>query len=388
MKRHLMILAMILIGGAASAQELVEKNLTGTSKSSNIVEARREILESVSQQVTEELAKQVLGEDKFNRQRPLIMGKVAKSSGAFIPFQKPGTPQPTAGGFSMTVSMKVNLPAFRQVLQQNGLLNENEAAPVLLPLVAVVDKVNLRTDRWWLLGENGGRTPLRGFSRQLEGALRGAFSRHGFYMIRPLASHLTPAVPAILRAEKPGPDDLQLLGDWFGAPLLVEGTAQISPSEGGGKSFRIDVRLSVLQVSNNRPIADVSRIYETDPGVMETVVEKKLRDVSEALANDLASQVAEAWQKGSVGSSQIRLTLQPRPSLQELEQFKEKLRSSSVGIRSIRERTVSGTSAVFEVDSPIPAKDLAARMKGFDFNGRKLDSSPVSETEIRLSFTR
>lgn len=382
------ILAILLSASFAPAQELVDRNYSASSKNANMVEARKEIQDQVNQQVTEEFAKQILGEEKFLKSRTVIMGKVAKSSGRFIPFQKPGALQSSPEGFTMSVAMRVNLPAFRQLLQQNGLLNENESAPVLLPLIQVVDRVQLRSDRWWNTNASDVAVPLRGLSRQLENSLRSSFSKAGFFVVRPVTGSLSEAIPYALRAEKHSPDDLKVLGDWFGAPLVIDGTLQISrPKEGVSSAARLDLRLQVVQVSDNRPIADVSRAYDTDAGPLEVVVERKLRDVSDALASDLSSQVAEAWQKGAVGSSQIRLNLSQKLPLPEIEKFKQALASSSLGLRTVRERVISSSGVIFEVESPSSLQELAGRMDGFQFNGRALRAQ-VMDNEIRLQFVR
>ncbi|MBX3041951.1 MAG: hypothetical protein KF789_14690 [Bdellovibrionaceae bacterium] len=372
----------------AFAQELVDKSYSATSTNTNLVEARKEIQEQINQQVTEELAKQILGEDKFLKNRAVVMGRIAKSSGRFIPFQKPGALKSEPSGFTMSVAMKVNVQAFRQLLQQSGLLNENESAPVLLPLIQVVDRVQLRSDRWWNTNAADVAVPLRSLSRRMENSLRDAFSKAGFFVIRPVAGSMSEAIPYALRAEKHSPDDLKVLGDWFGAPLVIDGTLQVSrPKEGVSSAARLDLRLQVIQVSDNRPIADVSRSYDTDAGPLEVVVERKLRDVSETLASDLASQVAEAWQKGAVGSSQIRLNLSQRLPLPEIEKFKQALASSSLGLRTVRERVISSSGVVFEVESPSTMQELAGRMDGFQFNGRALKAQ-VMDNEIRLEFVR
>nr|HRO68640.1 hypothetical protein [Pseudobdellovibrionaceae bacterium] len=250
MKR--ILLALLLAASFAQAQELVDKNYSASSKNANMVEARKEIQDQINQQVTEEFAKQILGEEKFLKSRAVIMGKVAKSSGRFIPFQKPGALQSSPEGFTMSVAMRVNLPAFRQLLQQNGLLNENESAPVLLPLIQVVDRVQLRSDRWWNTNASDVAVPLRGLSRQLENSLRSSFSKAGFFVVRPVTGSLSEAIPYALRAEKHSPDDLKVLGDWFGAPLVIDGTLQISrPKEGVSSAARLDLRLQVVQVSDN-----------------------------------------------------------------------------------------------------------------------------------------
>lgn len=377
-------LLLIFAAGAVRADEMLEKTFTGQSKNANLVEARKEIQDQVYQQVVEELGKQYLGEEKFQRSRALLMSKVSRSSGKFIPFQKPGQIQQTADGFSMSINMKVNATAFRQVLQQNGLLAENDSAPILIPFISLVDKVNLRSDRWWLSTETSS-LPLRSVGRQIEGALRGAFGKSGFYVLRPIADSLAPSVPRALRIEKQTPEDLQLMADWFGVPLVIDGSVQISKSEINKNAFHLEIRLSVVQVSNQRPIADVSRSYDTEEGSFETVVDRKLRDVVDSFAADLASQVNEAWQKGSLGSAQVRLAVQSKLTLPEIEQFKEKIRSSSVGIRSIRERLITSQSVVFEVDSPISSTDLAERLKSFSFNGRKAETRSASDTEVQMT---
>lgn len=379
--KHLLTLALLFGALGASAQELVERTLTGTSKMTNPAEARQDILDQVSLKLTEDLARELLGEDRFLKNRSLILGKVAKASARFIPLQKPGALQKTAEGHSMPVTLRASLPSLRQVLQENGLLNENTAAPLLLPVVSFQDRVNMRTDRWWVGEESGSKTFLRTLGREFESSLRSGFRRQGFFVVRPQSSALTASVPEALRVEDPGPEDLQLLGDWFGAPLVIDGNVSLQRPSSDERGSRIEVRLTVRQTANNRPIADVSRSYAVDDGAFEATVERKWREVVDALSSDLAAQVLEAWQKGSVGSSQLRMVLEPRPTLPEIEQLKERLRSSSAGIRSVRERLIDAKQLTFEVESPVTAADLATRLRGFEFNGRVFETS-VKDNEV------
>lgn len=92
-----------------------------------------------------------------------------------------------------------------------------------------------------------------------------------------------------------------------------------------GRGGRIEAKFEVFQTSNNRPIADVNRVIITEPGAFEAAIEKKWNEIIDGLMQDLSSQVVEAWQKGSIGSSQLRLVLEPRPGLQDIESLKERL---------------------------------------------------------------
>lgn len=380
----LILIAVLLAGPLAFAQELIEKNVTGTSKLTNPTEARRDIQDQAAQQVTEDLAKEVLGEEKFLKNRSLILGKVARASARFIPFVKPGNLEPAPEGQKMPVAMRVNVAAFRQVLQDNGLLNENDTAPVILPLVTFVDRQKGETERWWT--SSSPKPLLQNMNRAFESSLRTAFVKSGFYLRRPQYDGLKNSTPRALRSENLGPEDVQLLADWFGAPLVLNGTVSVMRSATSSSLGRIEAKLTVVQTSNNRPIADVARVYETEAGTYEAVVERRWKDVVDALAADLAAQVLEAWQKGSVGSSQLKLVMEPRPKLPEIEALKEKLKSSSAGIRSVRERAVSAKQLVLEVDSPVSAEDLAKRLNGMDFNGRKFETSVDRDQSVKVKW--
>lgn len=382
--RTVFFLLLMVFTNSVLAQDHLDRSYSATSKKANMVEARQEIQNLINQQVTEDLAKQILGEEAFLKNRNLIMSRIVRSSGLYIPFQRPGQLETSPDGFKMTYEMKVNPTAFRQLLQQNGLLNENEAAPVLLPLIQVVDRIQLRSDRWWSQESQEVSPPLRKLSRTLESSLRTSFSRSGFYVVRPVNSSLGVSTPLALRSEKHGPEDLRLIGDWYGAPLAIDGILQISrPKEGSTAAARLDLRLQVIQVTDGRPIADVSRSFETDAGALEVVVDRKLREVSEAVANDLSSQVAEAWQKGAVGSSQIRLSLSPKLPLPEVEKLKQALMSSNLGLRTVRERLMTSSGFVFEVESPSSQEELTRRLNGFQFQGKTFEAQ-ANENEIRV----
>lgn len=370
------------------AQELVQRDYRATSSAESSVEAKREIQEQIYRQVAEEMARQILGDEKFLKNRNSVLSQLTKNAGRYIPFQKPGALQKTNEGSAMTVALKINTTVVRQILQQSGFLNENESAPVLLPVIQVVDRVQLRSDRWWNTDASQVAAPLRGFSRRLEGSLKSAFTKAGFFMMRPISASLSHGLPEVLRSEKHSPEDLKLLGDWLGAPLVIDGLMQMNRAkEGSMAAATLDIRLQVIQVSDGRSIADVSRTYDTDPGQLDLVVERKLREITDAMSADLASQVSEAWQKGAVGSTRIRLNFTQHMPLSEIEKLKKSLLSSSLGLRTVRERKISASGVVFEVESPATIQELSSKISGYVLDGKTLKAQ-LSDDEIRIQISR
>lgn len=394
--RRLLSLSFLLTGclvgfslSAQAQQELVERSFTGTSKSLNAVEARREIQDQAAVALVEEFAKELLGEEKYLKNQSLLTGKVAKAQGRFIPFLKPGKLESLPDGFRLSLQLKMDLKAFRQVLQENALLNENETSPVLLPMVSWVDQIHLRSERWWSLPSAEFSSPLPALSRQLEVLLQAQFLKNGFHVVRPSILGYANGFPQALRGEKPTPDDLFALGSWYGVPLIIEGQIRLARHPVSSNLSRVEVKLAVVQTSNGRTLADVTRSQDLDAKTLETSAERKLKEILEPASADLASQVFEAWQKGSVGSSQLKLSFDKRLPLPEIEQLKDRLKNGPWGIRAVKERLITGDLVQFEIETPLTAEELAGRLGGsVELIGRKWKAASVSDQEIKMEALR
>ena len=149
-------------------------------------------------------------------------------------------------------------------------------------------------------------------------------------------------------------------------------------------AYQIELKLNAIQISNSRPIADVSRRYDTEAGNVDVVVEKKIKEIIDSVSNDLSSQVFEAWQRGSLGTSTLRLTLQGKMNLLSLEGFKDKLKNQIPQIRSVRERLFEAGKFSFEIDTSASAKDIVQRLQGLEIDGKKLNQVSESNNEITV----
>jgi len=386
----MMAAALILLTGQpsqAQQTDLVDRTFSGVSKETTPQGARRDIQDQASQKVSEEIIKELIGEERFLRNKSLIQSKVIKNSARYIPFLKPSALAQEGEEYKMSVAMKVSLRDLKQLLQDNSLLNENEAIPVVLPAVSWNDQVQSRSYRWWLPQDKS-----QGFlvkeARLLEESLRNAFQKNNFYVVKPIEAGLGNSVPADFQNEKiASGEDAQFFAQYFNAPVLIDGQVTINKSE-SANTYRIEIRMTAMQVSNGRAIADVSRKYETESGALENAVDKKLREVSEAAAGDLASQVLEAWQRGSVGTSVIRLTVRGRNILPAMEGLKDKIRSQITQVKNIRERLVSSDSVSFELDTAASVPELLTKLETLDIDGKKLSRVSESREEIVLKWAQ
>ncbi|QLY27167.1 hypothetical protein [Bdellovibrio sp. KM01] len=366
----------------AQQADLLERNFAGTSKQTTPQAAKADIQNQAAQKISEEVIRDLIGEDRYNKNKALIANKVIKLSGRYIPFVKPSAITQEGEEFKMTVNMKVSMPDLKQLLQVNSLLNENDTVPVVLPVISFVDKVEGRNYRWWQNSSDKSQGFLIKQGRTLEEALRSSFQKNNFFVIKPVEAGLGTNIPASFQNERVAGEDAQFFAQYFNAPVLIDGQVLMNKADKGG-GYRVEVRMTAIQVSNARPIADVSRRYDVQ-GSFEGAVDKKIREVAEAVANDLASQVFEAWQRGSVGTSVIRVTVTGKHTLPSMEALKERIRSQLTQVKNIRERLVSSDSVSFEVDTAASSNELASKLEALDVNGKKLVKVSEDREEIVL----
>jgi len=223
-------------------------------------------------------------------------------------------------------------------------------------------------------------------SRTLEEDLRSSFQKNNFFVIKSVEAGLGANIPSSYQNERIAGEDAQFFAQYFNAPVMIDGQVVMDKAEKGG-GYRIDIRMTAVQISNARAIADVSRRYDVE-GSFEGNVDKKIREVSESVANDLASQVFEAWQRGSLGTSVIRVTITGKHNLPAMEDLKERIRSQITQVKNIRERLVSSDSVSFEVDTAAPSAELAVKLEALDLGGKKLSKVSEGREEIVLKLAQ
>lgn len=177
-------------------------------------------------------------------------------------------------------------------------------------------------------------------------------------------------------------EEMQTLGQKLGVQIVLEGDIFVTKSSERSDAQKIEIKMTALQVMNGRAIAEVSRQFETDAGVFESVVDRKMKEVIEQTSQDLASQVLEAWSRGAIGASLYKLTIKGKLPLNQQDILKETLKSKVREIKNLKERLISMDEIVFELDSAISPKELGLRLKEFEIPGFKFILKASNEADL------
>lgn len=373
--------------------DLVDKSLILDVEGNEINEAKKTAYERALTQITEDYAQEFIGVEKFSKNKSIIQSKVLKQAAKYIPFTKMIVLQSKENIHTIQVDLKFSFANYKLILQEQGLLTQTDALPILIPLIVWQDRERSINYRWWKEGRSEARSESKSetqteflvkLERQFENILKSQFIKNGFYVLKPLESSLIHHLPKSFQNEKISQEDLSILGQYFQSSMGLDGLIQIQKLK--SEQYLIDVRLTAFLLENNKTVGDISRQYVTENGVYEKVIDKKMKDIFEMAAKDLSSQINEAWQKGTLSSRTLKLSLKSPLTLKDKEDFKEQFKNFSSSIKSIKERVLSTEGTVFEIETPWSAQEFLNHIQSFQFKSKSIKFSALSEAELSAEF--
>ncbi|CAN5521004.1 hypothetical protein BH10BDE1_BH10BDE1_14590 [soil metagenome] len=393
----LLIVAAMAISQTAGAQnnedELLSVTSEGTSKATSQVEATREIQSKALSGAAREQVIEMIGEKRYAKNKPLVENRIIREAAKFVPFVQPGDiAKLPDGSWKMKVDLKISVGSLRKMVIDTGLLTDADTPVTILPMIAFTDRVKAVSYRWWM-GDtrDESRKSLIEWAKIVQLGLHKELMHQGFHLQLPLEGALSNAIPPAFRVDRASSQDLKQLGEYLGISMALRGDVRVKDSKENAGGWQIQARLEVIPVLGGRTVAEVSRTFETDPGPADIVVRKKLEKEISEMAKDLSTQVLEAWTRGTLAATTIRLAVRGQLSPKQLSDFRTQLSKSMRDIKAMRERLFEPNRVVFEVDYAASPEEFRDKLKGLALPGftEKLvvDAELGAADGVNLPFT-
>lgn len=368
------------------AEEYIEIVESSRTKTQDPFQARKIIQEQVISDVSERYIIEMIGDKKTAKNKNAIQNKIIKNSGKYIPFVKVGKLETVGDSRQMAVTLKISLRNLKQMLMEQGLLYEQEGPAVVIPMIALTDKSKMITYRWWSgegdKSKNFLHQQLASIHKDLAKFLKG----QGFYLRNPLDNKDKNLLPMAYQIDSLRMEDLLFIGDFFKAQIILKGDVRIEPGSEGSEFYKIIIRITAMHTGNGRVVAEIVRSVDTEHGVMERVVASKLDSAMPEITQDLATQMHEAWQKGTFGSKLVKLALRGNLEYQYITKFKNQVEQRVGEIKSIRERLFEQGQVTYEIDTSSGIESLVEKFRKSRFDGFKLvvENSTNDTIALRL----
>ncbi|HPI40131.1 MAG TPA: hypothetical protein PLJ21_04960, partial [Pseudobdellovibrionaceae bacterium] len=380
-----------LMTGPLFAQEesLVLKKYDLQSELEDPQLAKKEIINKAYLQATEEVIEDVFSLQNLNLSKQKIEQNLLKYSAKYIPYLKTTTlvkkdiatstaSSPTSS-YSMSVEVRLSINQLRQLLKQSGLIQNEEIQKSIIAFLRFEDRVSGDSSNWW----EGGVPPvfLKKVSNQFEKSLRSGLMKSGFFLFPFATNSFFKSLPPQMIKPRFEPEELVRWGKLLKSGIVVDGYVYILKDENKNE-HRIEIKMTALETTTAKVIAEVSRRYLTGRGDYQILVENKLKNVLETLTQDLVSQIQSSLEQGTLGYEQTVLVFNGSWRIKDHEVLKNQIKDQVALIRSVKERLISNQEIVFEVTSPIAAQKLSEKLTPPYLKDRRSKVDAVSENKI------
>lgn len=383
---------------AQESDELIVENVEVSVDADSSAEANKLALQSAMSQLTRQQLQILLGDKRYAKNKSLLEKKILPEVGKFIPitdvktmqFQAPQnstnnkkTEASTAGTYTAMVEVKMSMASLRKLVQNAGILAENEEVSIVLPLIEIRDISVNTQNAWWVKRLDQQKKLSSDISKLFDEAMQSELEKVNFYYLKPQASMID-LIPENIRLESPKKEDLKLFSEVFKAPLIAKGYLQLKSST---RNLSVQLKIQVLHPASDRELAEVSRNIEIEQSPLSSNFKSKMQTTMSELAKDIANQLVESSQRGSIGANNLKLSVRGLVTPKQVNEFKSEIRKKLHEIRSIKERVFEPGGVVFEMDSSVTSAQLSERMKAMrmeQFDFRLVDSSELMiKSEVR-----
>lgn len=366
----------MFIASASLAQsfedELLSISEEGTSKATSQVEAQREIQAKLISGVARDQVIEIIGEKRYQKNRTMVENRIVREAAKFIPFVQPGDIQKQPDGtWKLKVDLKLSIGSLRKMVIDTGLLSDADTPVTVVPMITFTDRFKALSYRWWMGdSQDEVRKPLIEWSRTVENQLHRELMKQGFHLLLPLDGTVSNQLPPPFRIDRASSQDLKMIGDYLGISMVVRGDVRIKDSRELPGAWQIQVKLEVIPVQGGRTVAEISRTLETDSGPAAIVVKKKLEKEAGDLARDLSTQVFEAWTRGTLAATTLKLAVRGNLTPKQLSEFRTQLLKSKAmrDIKAIRERLFEPGQVIYEIDYAASPEDFREKLKALELS--------------------
>lgn len=182
------------------------------------------------------------------------------------------------------------------------------------------------------------------------------------------------------------------LGLQYGADVIIIGEAVAKPSarriaESNLRTYQAVATLRAVRTDNSETIASAS---ETASKVgLEDVAgsSQALKAAGEMTLSALIPKMLKAWESGGAASKRglvINLTVGGVDKAWKLKEIREKLRGMDDVIVNVLQKSYTAGVAIFEIESVIPAEELAEKMLLNSPSGLKFQALDVGRAKIDM----
>jgi hypothetical protein len=184
----------------------------------------------------------------------------------------------------------------------------------------------------------------------------------------------------------------EVIGDTYGAEMLLIGTAQAVSSQVTIGDIRINSNQAVVSARLVRADTGEVKVSETRQAAkphVNSLTGKQLAitEAGEALANDMIDKMIQVFQDQVYNVTNVNLTIQGLQGYAQLQEVIQLISHNARGIKEIYQRNYSMGTAELEVELTGSTRSLAGDLTTRTFGNYKFDIKETTSNQLHVYIT-
>lgn len=379
------VIFLFISSSSFAVDDIVQLNIEGQSANQVPAQARSEALKDALDKGTLSVMANLIGAQRIEKNKNVVQERILTETAKYIQYYKAQEPVTAGEKTTMQVTLKVSVSALRELLDQEGLLVQNDDVYTVLPLIKVYErKIAGRQYSWWkddfVTAPQILKDQVKSFAVQFQQT-----QVKNFKIIDPLKDKVYQQVSDRFKKDNIESSEAIILAQELKMPLLILGESFVAPGDSTNK-YKAQLKLTLYHVDSSRILAEVTKAYEltSNKPNPDLVIQQALRQVYADGSRAVVSELQQQLKKGLFGSQTVQLVLNADLNYLDLESVKKEFLLRIPELRTIKERRMEKGAFTLEADLIGSMNNLAKKIETSSFENLEITIDSVNSSVIQL----
>ncbi|HOX44710.1 MAG TPA: flagellar assembly protein T N-terminal domain-containing protein [Myxococcota bacterium] len=384
------VIALLLVLGSglalAADVEKVETRGEAAIVGGDKAAARDKAIDDALRKAVEQAVGTLVSSETITENYQLLSDRIYSKAEGYVKNYKITGEREEDGVLIVEIRAEVSTGAVAADVEGLQTLLKRKGKPKMLLMIAEQNIGMADPAYWW--GKGG---PVSVDLRTVETTLMEAMGKKGFTFIDPevLSGKKSINLPVALVSEQ----QAMRVADLTDAQIIVVGQAVAKDIgrtwEGTNmRSANATVTVKVINTDNGLVIATASKAgaaYHLDS---RTAGQIALKNASQALADELMTQIAQKWSAEVAGTLEVRMVVSGVTTRKQLTEFITILRDQVRSVKDVREESNSAGQAVLSIDLAGEVRAMATELEAKNFGSLKVQVTKVTGNSLTVILTK
>lgn len=348
----------------------------------NTATARDQAIQDALRLVVEQAAGTMVSSETLVQNYEVLRDQIYSQSQGYIRRYEVTDESIQGNLYKVTIQATVAAGNLQNDIQALGLLMSRKHMPRVMIMVAEQNVGMHYYSYWW--GIKAGTADLS----ITENVLMEKLARKGFHVVDHAMASKTLEIKAPYKIESLSNDAVRDIGKVYDAEVVIYGKAlsKLAGSVLGSsmKSAQADVSLRVVNTDTGRVIASSTHHAAAVHPNEVTAGAEALKIATDAIADQLLTQIVNTWSQDVGSGSLIRLVVSDIPSYNHLVKFKEMIQKRVRGVSGVYQRDFNMGTATLDVSVPLTSQKLADDLVVIDYGEFVIDITSITQNSVNL----